>query len=100
MCCWSAGPAPASPQCSGPSSSGWRRSSGSGLVKLWVVDPKGGMELAAGRPLFDRFAYGDAATSLGYETALAVLLEDAVAEMRAARRLAAHPLHTRPRLSR
>ena len=53
-----------------------------GLVKLWVVDPKGGMELAAGRPLFDRFAYGDAATSLGYETALAVLLEDAVAEMR------------------
>ena len=40
------------------------------------------MELAAGRPLFDRFAYGDAATSLGYETALAELLEDAVAEMR------------------
>ncbi len=32
----------------------------SGLVKLWVIDPKGGMELAAGRPLFDRFAYGDA----------------------------------------
>jgi len=54
----------------------------SGLVKLWVIDPKGGMELAAGRPMFDRFAYGDATTSLGYETALAELLEDAVAEMR------------------
>ena len=68
----------------------------SGLVKLWVIDPKGGMELAAGRPLFDRFAYGDAATSLGYETALAELLEDAVAEMRRrADRLRGHTrLHT------
>lgn len=53
-----------------------------GLVKLWVVDPKAGMELAAGRPLFDRFAYGDAASSLAYETSLAVLLEDAVQVMR------------------
>ena len=68
----------------------------SGLVKLWVIDPKGGMELAAGRRLFDRFAYGDAATSLGYETALAELLEDAVAEMRRrADRLRGHTrLHT------
>jgi S-DNA-T family DNA segregation ATPase FtsK/SpoIIIE len=41
-----------------------------------VLDPKGGMELAAGQPLFHRFAC---------ETAegLAELLEDAVAEMRA-----------------
>ena len=53
-----------------------------GLVKLWVVDPKAGMELAAGQPLFDRFAYGDTATSLAYETRLADLLEDAVAVMR------------------
>ena len=30
-----------------------------GLVKVWAVDPKGGMELAAGRPLFDRFCHGD-----------------------------------------
>jgi DNA segregation ATPase FtsK/SpoIIIE, S-DNA-T family len=30
-----------------------------GVVKIWAVDPKGGMEFAAGRPLFDRFAYGD-----------------------------------------
>ena len=33
-----------------------------GVVKLWVIDPKGGMELAAGRPLFDRFCHGDAAS--------------------------------------
>ena len=32
-----------------------------GLVRLWVLDPKGGMELAAGAPLFDRFAYDTAA---------------------------------------
>jgi len=45
-----------------------------GLVRLWVLDPKGGMELAAGAPLFERFAYdtpGD----------LAAVLEDAVAVM-------------------
>jgi DNA segregation ATPase FtsK/SpoIIIE, S-DNA-T family len=52
-----------------------------GLVKLWVLDPKGGMELGAGAPLFDRFAYDTAAV-------MAELLEDAVSVMRArARRL-------------
>jgi len=52
-----------------------------GLVKLWVLDPKGGMELAAGRPLFDRFAYDRASD-------MADVLEDAVAVMQArARRL-------------
>ncbi len=52
-----------------------------GLVKLWVLDPKGGMELAAGAPLFDRFAYDTAAV-------MAELLEDAVSVMQArARRL-------------
>ena len=55
-----------------------------GLVKLWVLDPKGGMELAAGRPLFDRFAYDRAAD-------MADVLEDAVAVMQArARRLMGH----------
>jgi S-DNA-T family DNA segregation ATPase FtsK/SpoIIIE len=29
-----------------------------GLVRLWVIDPKGGMELSAGSPLYDRFAHG------------------------------------------
>jgi S-DNA-T family DNA segregation ATPase FtsK/SpoIIIE len=47
-----------------------------GLVRLWVIDPKGGMELAAGAPLFDRFVYG------GTEE-YAALLEDAVAGLRA-----------------
>ena len=28
-----------------------------GTVQLWCVDPKGGMELAAGAPMFTRFAY-------------------------------------------
>ncbi len=52
-----------------------------GLVKLWVLDPKGGMELAAGGPLFDRFAHDSAA-------AMAEVLEDAVEVMQArARRL-------------
>ncbi len=52
-----------------------------GVVKLWVIDPKGGMELAAGRPLFDRFCHGDS-TSAAYETAFADLLDDAVLIMR------------------
>jgi len=52
-----------------------------GLVRLWVLDPKGGLELAGGRPLFDRFAYETAAD-------MAALLEDAVAVMQSrARRL-------------
>jgi S-DNA-T family DNA segregation ATPase FtsK/SpoIIIE len=45
-----------------------------GLVRLWVLDPKGGMELAAGAPLFDRFAYDTPAH-------LAAVLEEAVAVM-------------------
>lgn len=52
-----------------------------GLVKLWVIDPKGGMELAAGRPLFDRFCHGDSA-SAEYESAFADMLDDAVLIMR------------------
>jgi DNA segregation ATPase FtsK/SpoIIIE, S-DNA-T family len=51
-----------------------------GLVQLWVLDPKGGMELALGAPLFTRFAYATAGE-------MATLLDDAVAVMdaRAAR---------------
>ena len=41
--------------------------SGSGLVQVWAVDPKGGMELAAGRSLFARFCHGDSDTAAGYE---------------------------------
>lgn len=67
-----------------------------GVVKVWAVDPKGGMELAFGRPLFDRFAYGNPNTPGGYEASLAALLEDAVAEMRrrAERLMGVTRLHT------
>ena len=50
-------------------------------VQLWVIDPKGGMELAPGEPLFHRFACESAED-------MADLLEEATAEMHArARRL-------------
>ncbi|WP_306215012.1 FtsK/SpoIIIE domain-containing protein [Actinoplanes sp. RD1] len=45
----------------------------SGLVQLWGLDPKGGMELGIGLPIFARFASRDFA-------ALAALLEEAAAE--------------------
>lgn len=55
-----------------------------GTVQVWAVDPKGGMELAFGRPLFTRFAYESAA-------AMVELLEDAVSVMDArCARLAGH----------
>ncbi len=47
----------------------------SGLVRLWVIDPKGGMEFAMGRPMFARFA------SKSFE-AMADLLDEAVAVLR------------------
>ncbi|PTA44273.1 FtsK/SpoIIIE domain-containing protein [Micromonospora sp. RP3T] len=48
----------------------------SGLVRVWAIDPKGGMELAIGRPLFSRYVDDD-------WHRMADLLEDAVARMRA-----------------
>jgi FtsK/SpoIIIE family len=45
-----------------------------GVVKLWVFDPKGGMEFAAGQPLFDRFLCEDF-------PAMATALEQAVATL-------------------
>jgi S-DNA-T family DNA segregation ATPase FtsK/SpoIIIE len=59
-----------------------------GLVKLWVLDPKGGMELAGGAPMFDRFAYDSPSD-------LASVLEDAVEVMdaRAARLRGVTRLH-------
>jgi S-DNA-T family DNA segregation ATPase FtsK/SpoIIIE len=45
-----------------------------GLVRIWALDPKGGMELAPGEALFDRFAYDSAAK-------FAALLEQAVEVM-------------------
>lgn len=52
-----------------------------GRVALWVVDPKGGMELAPGAGLFARFVYGDPEDGEA-EREFADLLEDAVAVMR------------------
>jgi S-DNA-T family DNA segregation ATPase FtsK/SpoIIIE len=48
-----------------------------GLVKLWVLDPKGGMELAKGNHRFDRFTYGHR------PTIFANVLEEAVQIMQA-----------------
>jgi S-DNA-T family DNA segregation ATPase FtsK/SpoIIIE len=47
----------------------------SGYVQLWAVDPKGGMELTPGAPLFIRYAYESPAV-------MVELLEDAVSFMR------------------
>ena len=50
-----------------------------GLVQLWAIDPKGGVELAFGAPMFTRFAYQEVEH-------MADLLEEAVAVMRARQR--------------
>lgn len=51
-------------------------------AQVWALDPKGGMELAAGAPLFERFVYGDPKEETAYEVDFARALEDAVAIMR------------------
>jgi S-DNA-T family DNA segregation ATPase FtsK/SpoIIIE len=63
---------------------------GTGLVRLWGLDPKGGMELGIGRALFERFAARDFA-------AIAAMLEEAatVAQDRA-ERLAGETRQHRP----
>jgi S-DNA-T family DNA segregation ATPase FtsK/SpoIIIE len=53
-----------------------------GLVQIWAVDPKGGMELAPGQALFTRFVYGDPDAGGLYELDFAHVLEDAVFVMR------------------
>jgi S-DNA-T family DNA segregation ATPase FtsK/SpoIIIE len=68
-----------------------------GLVRVWAIDPKGGMELAFGAPLFDRFLYGGpTADGAAWQEATAQLLEDAVRLMqeRAARCRGMVRLHT------
>jgi DNA segregation ATPase FtsK/SpoIIIE, S-DNA-T family len=47
---------------------------GDGSVQVWAIDPKGGMELVLGRPLFARYEDTD-------PDAMACLLEDAVTGM-------------------
>ena len=53
----------------------------SGLVQVWALDPKGGMELASGRKLFARFYYGGDDT-VRWEADFADALDDAVAILR------------------
>jgi S-DNA-T family DNA segregation ATPase FtsK/SpoIIIE len=54
----------------------------SGLVRVWAIDPKGGAELSGGAPLFDRFVYGGQTAGGGpWQTAIADLLDEAVAAM-------------------
>jgi hypothetical protein len=60
-----------------------RHALGQGLVSLWGLDPKGGMEFGPGRALFDRFCAGEAVEGGGpYEAGFADLLDDAVQVMR------------------
>jgi len=59
-----------------------------GRVQVWAVDPKGGMELAFGAPLFTRFLYGGPSgdgdgSSVAWQESTAELLEDAVRLMQA-----------------
>jgi S-DNA-T family DNA segregation ATPase FtsK/SpoIIIE len=55
-----------------------------GFVSVWAVDPKGGAELGGGRALFDRFVRGGpVAGGAPWQTAIADLLDDAVAGMQA-----------------
>jgi S-DNA-T family DNA segregation ATPase FtsK/SpoIIIE len=49
-----------------------------GLVHVWALDPKGGMELASGRRLFDRFYYGGDDT-VSWEVDFADALDELVA---------------------
>jgi S-DNA-T family DNA segregation ATPase FtsK/SpoIIIE len=52
-----------------------------GRVAVWVIDPKGGMELGPGRALYTRFAVPDLANLDAPYERIAVLLEDAVKVM-------------------
>jgi DNA segregation ATPase FtsK/SpoIIIE, S-DNA-T family len=56
-----------------------------GLVALWVLDPKGGMELAPGAPMFARLVYGDDTDPdpLAAFREMATVLDEAVRVMKA-----------------
>jgi DNA segregation ATPase FtsK/SpoIIIE, S-DNA-T family len=53
-----------------------------GRVAVWAIDPKGGMELGPGRPLYTRFAVPSLEDLDAPYEQIAVLLEDAVKVMR------------------
>lgn len=53
------------------------------LVRIWAIDPKGGMELGMGAPLFEQFAFGQARPGIAWQEDMAQLLEAAVQGMQA-----------------
>jgi hypothetical protein len=54
---------------------------GTGLVQLWGLDPKGGMELGIGRPMFTRFACRDFAEMAGMLEQAAAVAQDRAARL-------------------
>lgn len=54
-----------------------------GVVRVWAIDPKGGMELSAGAPLFERFVWGEPRDDAPWQAPMVELLETAVRGMQA-----------------
>ncbi|MFC4089123.1 FtsK/SpoIIIE domain-containing protein [Micromonospora sp. GCM10011541] len=54
----------------------------SGLVQLWGLDPKGGMELGIGAPMFTRFACTDYAAMAGLIEEAATVARDRASKLR------------------
>jgi S-DNA-T family DNA segregation ATPase FtsK/SpoIIIE len=58
-----------------------------GLAELWVLDPKGGMELAPGAPLFARFAYDNPGRMVDVLEAAVTVMQARAARLRGVTRL-------------
>ncbi|KZS60501.1 FtsK/SpoIIIE domain-containing protein [Mycobacterium pseudokansasii] len=58
-----------------------------GRVRLWVIDPKGGMELGAGAALFTRFCYDTGAPTVELLRGLVELMQARAARLRGHTRL-------------
>jgi DNA segregation ATPase FtsK/SpoIIIE, S-DNA-T family len=54
---------------------------GEGAVRVWGIDPKGGMELGAAEGLFTRLVWGEPREGSAWQEPLVELLEDAVRGM-------------------
>lgn len=52
-----------------------------GLMQVWAIDAKGGMELSMGQPLFRRAAFGEGAEGAAWQADIADLLDEAVQVM-------------------
>jgi S-DNA-T family DNA segregation ATPase FtsK/SpoIIIE len=58
-----------------------------GLVQVWMIDPKGGLEFSAGRPLFTRFVYSDPQEMLALLRDAVWLMQDRAQRLRGVTRL-------------